>query len=91
MLCGGAPAHDEREAVGADLGAKGQHGAEGAGRFSRVSGHHSRRAGAATVRIIGKSRLGPEVEQDRTGWPLRAVCPSREPPAVIRQAQLTTT
>jgi hypothetical protein len=38
VLCGGVDAHDEREAFAADHGAKGQHGATGAGRFSRVPG-----------------------------------------------------
>ena len=47
VLCGGVDAHDEREAFAADHGAKGQHGATGAGRLSRAP-QSPRRAAAAT-------------------------------------------
>jgi hypothetical protein len=57
VLCGGADAHDEGEAVGADLGVKLLHRAEGAGRLGRIFGPHSRRAGRRWVRRIGNARV----------------------------------
>ena len=64
VLCGGVDAHDEREAFAADHGAKGQHGATGAGRLSRAP-QSPRRAAAATQWLarhrfrIGRGRAEP--------------------------------
>ena len=55
VLCGGADAHDEGEAVGADLGVKLIHCAEGPGRIGRIFWHPSRRAGRRRLRSIDKS------------------------------------
>jgi hypothetical protein len=54
VLCGGAHAHDEGDAAGADLGVKLHHRAEGPGQLGSIVGHPSRRAGRRWLRSIGK-------------------------------------
>ena len=70
VLCGGVDAHDEREAFAADHGAKGQHGATGAGRFSRNSGHHSRVARERPRRGRGSASLSSPFEESARSWVL---------------------
>jgi hypothetical protein len=52
VLCGGADAHDEGDAAGADLGVKLLHRAEGPGQLGSIFGHPSRRAGRRRLRSI---------------------------------------
>ena len=57
VLCGGAHAHDEGDAAGADLGVKLLHRTEGPGQLGSIFGHPSRRAGRRRLRSIGNARV----------------------------------
>ena len=59
VLCGGADAHDEGDAAGADLGVKLLHRAEGPGQLGSIFGHPSRRAGRRRLRSIEAGELCP--------------------------------
>jgi hypothetical protein len=59
VLCGGADAHDEGDAAGADLGVQLLHRAEGPGQLGSIFGHPSRRAGRRRLRSIEAGELCP--------------------------------